>query len=195
MGWGPRTEDQLKNQSDPMNIARMLERVGADPALIGDLLEEYERGAHSRTWYSKQVVSILMRQILSSTTGAARWMCTLPVALVAAGLIPYVVLVAQSRLAPNVSASAAVMMPITSFLMAAVFVSASVWVAPDRKSEVSRIAVAVVAFWGVAFIVSGVYFGEPTRISSGVMFLLGGGIALAIARLKSRPPVPNLRNS
>lgn len=170
----------------PTIATRLLQSAGVDPALIGDLIEEYGCGARSRTWYWRQVMSILMRQILSFPYAAVRWVCALPFALVAAGLMPYVVLVAQSRLVPGASVSAAVMMLITAFLMATMFVSVGVWVAPDRKRETARIAFAVVVFWSVAFIASGLYFWEPTRIFTGVVFFTGGGIALVLSRLKSR---------
>jgi len=72
------------SRPEPPKLARwLLTRCVSNDALIGDLAEELRSG-RSGLWYWKQVLSVLIRQSLSSKLTALRWLGTLPIAMFAA---------------------------------------------------------------------------------------------------------------
>jgi hypothetical protein len=185
----------MKPSRPPALATRLLERSGANPALIGDLIEEYGLG-RSRTWYWKQVFNVLVRECLSSKIAAMvalRWFAALPFAMLAADAAQRLVgffarrsisvtsmrpfAGAQPRLIYNFD-HFMIWMYVGLFLMPAAFVSAGLWAAPGRRDSVARIALSVVAVWSV-LIATGVshFSGQPFsawQLAAGVCVLLGG---------------------
>jgi hypothetical protein len=159
----------------------LLERSSANPALLGDLIEEYGRG-RTQVWYWKQVMYILVRERFSSKIRAFRWVAALPSAMVAALATQRLVFFFAWR-----STSVSSVRPfgerfmiwgyVALFLVPAAFVSAGVWAAPSRKDAVARVAWGVIAFWAVFAGAASVFFGQPFsagQLAAGACVLLGG---------------------
>jgi len=77
------------------------------------------------------------------------------------------------------------------FLMSAAFVSVGVWVAPDRKDSVARIALSVVVVGGAWFVAVGAWNRAMTPLWWGVCALLGGAVAYLPWRRHQPSPVPS----
>jgi hypothetical protein len=172
----------------------MMQRSGIDPAIIGDLIEEYSKG-HSVIWFWVQTFGAL----LTKAPGAARyvvafrWLAALPLAILAVRLV--------SRSADFVYFGVFhgdfphmmyLMYPL-SFLVAATFVSTMVIVVPDRKHSVARIAFGVVLISSASPLALSVLSGNKSwtfQILVGLCGLLGGAAAYGL----HRNPEPRTRN-
>ena len=74
------------------------------------------------------------------------------------------------------------------FLMAAAFVTVGVWLAPNRRSSVGRIALTVVGIGGGLLVILGAVTGAMTPLLWGICTLLGGVVGYLPWR--SRQPSP-----
>jgi hypothetical protein len=167
----------MKTSQPPALATRLLERSGANPSLIGDLAEEYGRG-RSQGWYRRQVLHILAREFFSSSLNAFRWFVALPFAMLAVyaewRLTGFIV----RRVVHSVSTfgrGEAVLL-VMFFVMAATFVGVGVWVAPNRRNSVARIALCVVGVIGTLAIAMAATTPDSTGppLVAGVCILLGG---------------------
>jgi len=165
------------SRPEPPKLARwLLTRCVSNDALIGDLAEELRSG-RSGLWYWKQVLSVLIRQSLSSKLTALRWLGTLPIAMFAAIAVRRVIeffawrSITTSHVSPVAGAQPRLnniehfwmWMAFAAFLMGIVFVSVGVWVAPTRKDSVARIGLSVVTILSVStFVLMGLW-GAPLR--------------------------------
>jgi hypothetical protein len=101
---------------------------------------------------------------------AVRWFAALPFALLSA----YAALRIVVFFPPKDFHQVSIWAGIALFLMAVTFVSVGVWVAPNRKDSVARIAVSVVVFWGALLMAWSARSMAITPMYLGVCVLLGG---------------------
>ena len=155
----------------PCRATRMMQRTGVDPAIVGDLIEEYSRG-RSSLWYWMQAFGALMTKTvptLSPDMARFRWLAALPLAILAVRAVSRMALF-FTRDFSHLQVS----VPIASFFMAAAFLSTGVLVAPEQKDAVARIAFGVVLFLSAAVMLASVLVG--------VCGLLGGAAAYTLQR-------------
>ena len=123
-----------------------------------------------------------LRESTPMTTGrlpALRWIAALPLAILSAVESQRIVGVFVPKDFRHVSLFAS----IAVFLMAATFVSVGVWVAPNRKSAVARIAFGVVVFWAAVSFALGAFSMATMPVVAGGCILLGGMVAYLPWRL------------
>jgi hypothetical protein len=172
----------------PLRATRMMQRAGIEPAIIGDLIEEYSKG-RSSLWYWMQALGAFVTKAptLSPYMASLRWLIALPFAMLAAAAVPRI---ANALFLPWFSFNPGVMMAFyaTSFLMPAIFVGAFVWIAPSRKYSVARIALAIVGFYGALIAMAPFFFGQPfdsMPVFGGISALLGGVVGYLCCRSRS----------
>ncbi len=154
----------------PSGAIVLLQRARIDPAIIGDLVEEYPKG-RSRAWFWRQTANILTRKLLPMAIAALRWLAVVPSVILAIAIESWIVVVR--------SHSREMILP-AAFLMAATFVKASTWIAPRRKDPVRRIALSVVIVCGAlsAFMNQLLGFGfVPFLFWVGAFAVIGGTAA------------------
>jgi hypothetical protein len=165
----------------------LVERSGADPALIGDILEEYARGDRSRRWLWRHVVNLVFTPVRVSRARALRWVAALPLAMLAIGTEGLLMdFIGRSVELPSVYPDPThfhtqleltlryyVLQGVVAasfFVPAWTFVTVGVWVSPTRKNVVALVALAVVVVVGVLMM------GAPDRpaIWLGGCIVVGG---------------------
>ena len=183
----------------PPAATRMMQRAGIDPAIIGDLMEEYSRD-RSRLWYWTQAFGALTTKSspLSQLIAAARWAAALPLAILIVRVVSRLAGVLFWSLIPRDFAHGRFLLYSESFLIAAAFLGAMVLVAPARKDSVARIALGVVLICSAVPLALSTSSGDRwTGLLIGMCGVLGGLAAYgllttAAARRKSRPAVASI---
>jgi hypothetical protein len=127
---------------------------------------------------------------MATYTRQLRWFAALPLAMLAGYAVQRMVgrdFYPEHQHDPlvRVSTDAAL------FLMSAAFVSVGVWVAPDRKDSVARIALSVVVVGGAWSMAMGAVSRAMTPLWWGICILLGGAVAYLLWRRRQPSPVPS----
>ena len=164
----------------PVMATRLLERSGASPELMGDLIEEY-RHEHSRTWFWRQTMNIINRRVFAFSYVAFRWLAVAPLTILA--------IVAEFWVVVAVRAGGPVAL-LMSFVMAATFVKVGSWTAPSRKDSVARVALGIVTICGAFFAFMSPLLGlgfRPYEFWLGSCAVLGGTAASISSSPKLKP--------
>jgi hypothetical protein len=105
-----------------------------------------------------------------------RWIAALPVAMLAAYAVMRAVgfAIGVALANPRNFLYVGIGASVGYFSMAAAFVAVGIWVAPNRKESVARIAVAVVGAFGAYAMAVGVFARAFEPMAWGVCILLGG---------------------
>jgi CHASE2 domain-containing sensor protein len=158
----------------------MLQRAGIDPAIIGDLVEEYAKG-RSRAWFWMEAFGALVTKAPRPRyVTAARWLAALPLAMIAARLVIQISGLLFGRDSAQLRVRVAV-----ALLIGAAFIVIGVAAVPGRKGALARLALGVVLAGSAG--VSALMFLPGERFWTvplmwGVCTVLGGATAYSLLR-------------
>jgi hypothetical protein len=122
------------------------------------------------------------RRLIVHAIRTLRWLAALPLAIVAAAVASRTAGLITIRYLRESPSSFWVLTAITFFLMSSAFVSVGIWVAPNRKDSVARIALGVVVGCGALVMALSTVAMAATPFVWGLSTLLGGVVSYLALR-------------